>query len=160
MPEISEDIDLDEADTSLASIEAQDADVSIDSMGGAAISQQRDIYGGKDRKEVDFVITKVLDDYRQIVLLVVELKRDNVVLGDAIAQIEGYFYRAAKRNNASQFKNRSLLGLLILGAFCVRMEGRYMCDTGTISFVYIDGYVPNSPHIPSIFEPIQRTPRL
>lgn len=55
---------LDEADTSLSSIEAQDADVSIDSMGGAAISQQRDIYGGKDRKEVDFVITKVLDDYR------------------------------------------------------------------------------------------------
>ncbi|KIK57846.1 hypothetical protein GYMLUDRAFT_60957 [Collybiopsis luxurians FD-317 M1] len=148
MPEVAEVTDLDDPDTSMASIEAQDADLSIDSMGGTVVSHQRNVFFGKGRKEIDFIVTKVMHNFQQVILVVVELKRDNLRIVDATQQIEEYFSYIGNRNNASQYRKYVLRGLLILGSTCIRIEGRYMKDSRRMQCVYIDGYQLGKPEIP------------
>lgn len=147
MPEVlDDDEDENAADTSFTSTDAQDGDVSIDSMGGHAISQQRDVFQGKDRKEIDFLITKVMRDLTQVILVIIELKRDDTTLKDAIGQVEEYFVRSLRRNHASLYKGHTLRALLVLGADSLRMEGRRHNQRGIFEMVFIDGYLPGRPH--------------
>ncbi|KAF9059937.1 hypothetical protein BDP27DRAFT_1370985 [Rhodocollybia butyracea] len=59
MPEVTPETG-DDADTSISSIEAQDGDKSIDSMGGIVVSQGRDVFLRRNRHEIDLLLTKVL----------------------------------------------------------------------------------------------------
>ncbi|KAF9528577.1 hypothetical protein CPB83DRAFT_894361 [Crepidotus variabilis] len=140
MPEVTlnnEDL----ADTSFTSIEGVDGDTSIDSMGGTVVSQWRDIFLKRSRREVDFVVTKHMmytGEVVQVALLVVELKRDDLEFATARAQIEDYMVRILTRVNASIESAQSLRGMLVLGAVTLRLEASIVA--GEASITYTDGY--------------------
>ncbi len=121
MPDVFRDDD-DTSDRSFTSIEAVDGDTSIDSLGGEVISQWRDVFIQRGRREVDIVVTKKLhDDDPQIALLVVELKRDDLEIDHAIEQIRDYMIRILRRSNATDSR-RPLHGLLVLGKKSIRLS--------------------------------------
>ncbi len=120
MPEVFVD-DKNALDTSSTSTEAVDGDVSCDSMGGHVISQWRDVFIQRDRREVDLVVTKKILDGPQIPLLVVEIKRDDLELSKALTQIEDYMKRMVIRRVTLGHLDMPVLGLLVLGVFSIRM---------------------------------------
>jgi hypothetical protein len=141
MPEASLPDDLSAPADANTSIEAYDGDVSIDSNGGYIVSQGRDVRIHRNRQEVDEVVVKCIrkdtdDLYQQYILLIVELKRDDLTLREAIDQIQGYLGRALFRNNATNARRpKTLLGLLILGEKSIRLEVRPGSQTGLGTFI-------------------------
>ncbi|KAF5381216.1 hypothetical protein D9757_007901 [Collybiopsis confluens] len=142
MPEVDVSDGSSEADSSNASIDAVDQDFSFDSMGGEVVSQKRDVFVQRGRKEVDFLVTKVMAhaDLDQVVLVIIELKRDEFSLATAFAQISGYFLQVFARRNASDFKGQVLRGLLVLGRTCIRIEGKLAEGSSVAEMHLPDGY--------------------
>jgi hypothetical protein len=120
MPEVTPETG-DDADTSISSIEAQDGDKYIDSMGGIVVSQGRDVFLRRNRHEIDLLLTKVLPGSLHVSLLIVELKRDDEGYEAAFDQILGYWNRILHRQNATDYSLK-LCALLILGAESIRLE--------------------------------------
>ena len=79
--------------SSSTSVEAVDGDASYDSMGEHVVSQWRDVFDKRGRREVDLIVTKKITGGPQIPLIVVEIKRDNLNLHPAMKQIEDYLLR-------------------------------------------------------------------
>ena len=137
MPDIFVD-DNKAADTSATSTEAVDGDVSRDSMGGDVVSQWRDVFIRRDRREVDLVVTKKIPNGPQVPLLVVELKRDNLRLASALTQIEDYMKRMVIRRVAQNHLQMPVLGLLVLGALSVRMVTDWDSKTNRVRHTFWD----------------------
>jgi hypothetical protein len=141
MPEASLPDDLSAPADANTSIEAYDGDVSIDSNGGYIVSQGRDVRMQRNRQEVDEIVVKCLKKdtdktYQQYILLIVELKRDDLTLDDAIHQIQGYIGRALMRNNTTNARcPKTLHALLILGEHSIRLEVEPSNETGLGTFV-------------------------
>jgi len=137
MPEVFVD-DNNAADTSSTSIEAVDGDVSCDSMGGHVVSQWRDLFIQRDRREVDLVVTKKISNGPQIPLLVVEIKRDDLELSKALVQIEDYMKRMVIRRVALGHLEMPVLGLLVLGALSIRMVTDWDSKKNKVRHTYWD----------------------
>jgi len=137
MPEVFVDHN-NAADTSTTSIEAVDGDVSHDSMGGHVVSQWRDLFMQRDRREVDLVVTKKIPNGPQVPLLVVEIKRDNLDLDNALRQIEDYMKRIVIRRVSLGHLEMPVLGLLVLGAFSIRMVTNWDKKTKKAKHTYWD----------------------
>ncbi len=137
MPEVWPDEGSD-ADTSFTSSEAVDGDTSIDSLGGLVVSQWRDVFVRRGRREIDFVVTKK-PRYGgpQIALLIVELKRDGIELADALDQIQDYMKRILRRSNATG-RFLPVYGLLVLGTVSIRIISEFREDLGQIVTDYLD----------------------
>ena len=125
-PEVTPDTGSD-ADTSIASIEAIDGDVSYDSTSGDIASYHRDVFLQRGRQEIDLVVNKVLKNEEQVTLLIIELKRDNETIADALRQIGTYVKRISLNRNSAIDANLDLHALLILGKASIRFE----CRPGT-----------------------------
>ena len=119
MPEVFVD-DLQAPDSSTTSIEAVDGDVSTDSIGGLVVSQWRDIFLTRDRREVDLVVVKKLDEGPQLPILVVEIKRDTLTKEAALHQIEDYLRRVLARTTTLGYQ-LPVYGLLVCGPLSIRI---------------------------------------
>jgi hypothetical protein len=119
MPEVFID-DQNAPDTSTTSTDAVDGDVSNDSIGGRVVSQWRDIFSTRDRREVDLVVAKKLNNGPQLPLLVVEIKRDILTRRSAMDQIEDYLDRIVSRCAALGY-NHPVYGLLVFGPLSIRI---------------------------------------
>ena len=153
MPEVFVD-DQNAPDTSATSTDAVDGDVSSDSIGGRVVSQWRDIFSTRGRREVDLVVAKKLNRGPQLPLLVVEIKRDALTKRAAMDQIEDYLDRILSRC-ATLGYNNPVYGLLVCGPLSIRIMStlnsereavhNYM-DTnarGDIEFVDTDSKIVN-----------------
>ncbi len=124
-------------DTSFSSTEAVDGDTSFDSMGGHVVSQWRDVFLKRNRREVDLIVAKKLQDGLQIPLTVVELKRDDLSREEAMQQIEDYLNRIVVRCKALGH-NIPIYGLLILGAYSIRIVSTWDPREAEVIHTYQD----------------------
>jgi len=136
MPEVFLDDD-NIGDTSFSSTEAVDGDNSFDSMGCHVVSQWRDVFIRRNRREVDLIVAKKLQDGFQIPLTVVELKRDDLTSDDAMDQIEDYLKRVVIRCIALDH-DIPIYGLLILGAHSIRIVSTWNSRERRVKHTYLD----------------------
>ena len=136
MPEVFVD-DSNAADTSFSSTEAVDADASFDSIGGIVVSQWRDVFIKRGRREVDLVVAKKTIGGLQLPLLVVEIKRDNLDLDNAIKQIEDYLRRVVIRCITLGY-NVPVYGLLVVGALSIRIVSTWNQEEKEVLHTYWD----------------------
>jgi len=136
MPEVFVD-DQNAPDTSATSTDAVDGDVSNDSIGGRVVSQWRDIFFTRGRREVDIVVAKKLNDGPQLPLLVVEIKRDTLAKQSAMDQIEDYLDRILSRCAALGY-DIPVYGLLVCGPLSIRIISRWLNPEQGALHTYVD----------------------